>query len=131
MAITLPGARGLFSHMQDALRHVGGERVALPRGIHQALADFLWLVETLIQRPIRLYELVPLQSTLDVYHDAYGYMCGRAVLLELIAMPQTPKQHPSAAATSPEPTGADFVSRAHFPRISHPSLSHGVTQKSG
>ena len=38
MAIALPGARVLFIHMQEALLHVEGKRVALSRGVHQALA---------------------------------------------------------------------------------------------
>ena len=40
MAIALPGAWGLFSHMQESLRHLKWERVELTRGIQQALVDF-------------------------------------------------------------------------------------------
>ena len=47
MAIALPGDRGLFSHMQEALRHMEGKRVELIRGVHQTLVDFQWLVEEL------------------------------------------------------------------------------------
>ena len=40
MTIALPGSRGLFIHMQEALHHVDGKRVTLTRGFHQALMDF-------------------------------------------------------------------------------------------
>ena len=45
IAIALPGSRGLFNHMQEALCHVEGKRVTLTRGVHQALAEFRWLAE--------------------------------------------------------------------------------------
>ena len=51
MAIALPGDRGLFSHMREPIRHVNGKWVTLTRGIHQALAEFLWLAEDLGLRP--------------------------------------------------------------------------------
>ena len=34
VAIALPGDRGLFSHMQEALHHMVGKRVVLTRGVH-------------------------------------------------------------------------------------------------
>ena len=40
MALALPGARFLFSKMQEALCHVKGKRVTLSKGVHEALADF-------------------------------------------------------------------------------------------
>ena len=40
IAIYLPGARGLFSYMKEALCHVEGENVALTRGVHQDLTYF-------------------------------------------------------------------------------------------
>ena len=93
----------------------GRKRVALTRGVHQALADFRWLVEDLSQRPTRMYGLVPLQATLDGYHDASRYMCEGAVLPGPTAVPQTSQQHPSTAVTSPEPSGAyPIVWRTHF-----------------
>ena len=76
MDISLPGNRGLFSHMQEALRQVEGKRLALTRGFHQALTDFRWLAEYLIRFPTRLYELVPFQPKTDGYHNASGYIFG-------------------------------------------------------
>ena len=75
MSLNLPGARGLFSHMQDTLRHVEGKRVAMTRGIHQYLADFRWLAEDLSKRSTILYDLVPVHPTMGDYHDAPRYMC--------------------------------------------------------
>ena len=105
MSIALPGARGLFIHMQEALRQVEGKIVSLTRGVHQALADFGCLSEDLSKFPTRLYELVPLHSMMDGYHKTYVYMCGGAVLLGPTAVPRTPEPQPNAAATSPEPAG--------------------------
>ena len=44
ISINLPWARGIFSHMQEALIHMKINRVAITRYVHQALEDFRWLV---------------------------------------------------------------------------------------
>ena len=41
MALGLPGAQGLFSHLQEAFRHHDGKRVQLNRGVHAAVSDSL------------------------------------------------------------------------------------------
>ena len=116
MTLALPGARGLFSQMQEALRHVKGKRVALSKGVHEALADFRWLASDLAQRPTRLYELVPLRPTVDGYHDASGYMCGGVVLPGPTAVPRTLPPQPSAARPAQgEPAAHPIVWRASFP----------------
>ena len=51
MALALPGARGLFSQMQEALCHVRIKRVTLSPGVHNALDDFKWLAEDVAKRP--------------------------------------------------------------------------------
>ena len=115
MAISLPGTRGLFSHTQETIYHVDGKQLALFRGVHQVLADFQWLAEDLGRRTTWLYEIVPLHTTLDGYHNAYWYMCGGAVLPGPTAVPRTSQQQPSAAATSPEPAGEHpILWRANF-----------------
>ena len=106
MSITLPGARGLFSHMQEALHHLKGDMVALTNGINQTLADFFWLAQDLERRPTHLYKLVLLHTTLGGYHDAFRYMCGGAVLPGPITVPRTPEPQPSADNSTPDPTGA-------------------------
>ena len=80
MALALPGARGFFRQMQEALCHVKGKLVTLSTGIHEALSDLKWMAEDVADRPTHMYELVPLQPTVDGYHDASGYMCGGVVL---------------------------------------------------
>ena len=65
MALTLPGSRGLFSQMQEALCHVKVKKVTLSIGVHEALSDFHWLAEDVENFPTRMYELVPPRPTVD------------------------------------------------------------------
>ena len=74
MALTLPGDRGLFSQMQEALCHAKGKRVTLYKGVYEAFAYFCWLAEDVSKRPTCIYKLVPLRQPMDGYHDASGYM---------------------------------------------------------
>ena len=92
--------------MQEALCHVKGKRVILSKGVHEALADFCWLAEDVANHPTRTYELVPLQPTVDGYHDASGYICRSVVLLGLTAIPRILPPQPSAAQPSPNPNRA-------------------------
>ena len=105
MALALPGARGLFSQMQEALCHVKVKRVTLSPGVHDALENFKWLAEDVAKRPTRMYKLVPLRPTVDGYHDSSGYMCGGVVLPGPTATPRTFPPHPSAMRPSPTPQG--------------------------
>jgi hypothetical protein len=59
MAIAIPGSRGLFSLLQEALRHQSKGRIRLSNGVHDTLADLRWLATDLSTRPTRLYEIVP------------------------------------------------------------------------
>ena len=58
MALTLPGARGLFSQNKEALCHVKGKRVTLSTGVHEALSDLQWLYEDVANCPTGMYKLV-------------------------------------------------------------------------
>ena len=100
MFLALPGLRGLFSQMQEALRHVNGKRVTLTQGVHEALANFQLLAEDMASRPTRLFELVPLTPTLNGYHDSSGRMCGVVVLPGPSAVPNVLQKQPSAALSS-------------------------------
>ena len=51
MALALPGARGLFSQMQEALCHVEGKRVTLSPCLHKALEEFKWLADNVAKLP--------------------------------------------------------------------------------
>ena len=75
MALSIPIARGLFIQMQEALCHVKGKKVTLSKGVHEALADFCWLVINVSKHPTHIYKLVLLRPTGDGYHDAPSYMC--------------------------------------------------------
>ena len=59
MSPALPGSRGLFSMLQEALRHTEGHRIRITRAIHHLAQDFLFLLQSLHERPTRLPELVP------------------------------------------------------------------------
>ena len=64
------------------------KNVTLTRGAHAALSDIRWLVEDLVNRPTRLYELVPISPTVDDYQDASGKMCGVVLLPVPTAVPR-------------------------------------------
>ena len=60
MSIAIPGSRGLFCLLQDALRHhEPASLIRLFLGVHDRLNDFRWLADDLASRPTRLYEVVP------------------------------------------------------------------------
>ena len=76
MSLALPGSRALFSQMQHALTTQKGARVALNKGVHQALDDFRWLLNDIASRPTRIAEVVPLNSSAEGHHDASGTGAG-------------------------------------------------------
>ena len=76
MSLALPGARNVFSAMQNALVLSSSNRIALRKGVHQALADFQWMADDISQRPTRIAELVPLQPAILGFHDASGLGAG-------------------------------------------------------
>ena len=47
MAIALPGSRSMFGRLQNALKLDGTSRIALNKGVHQALEDFRWIAKDL------------------------------------------------------------------------------------
>ena len=59
MSPALPGTRGLFSVLQEALGRGDHRRVRLNQHVHDAAADFRALVDAVANRPTRLQELVP------------------------------------------------------------------------
>ena len=97
MVITLPGARGLFRNMQEALYHVTGKRLTTNKGVHDYLADFHWFAEDLLARPTHILKLVPLTPTFTVNHDPLGYMCGGGWITGPTAPPRVPQRQTSAA----------------------------------
>lgn len=71
MAIAIPGARGLFSVLQEAFRHNDTNdnrpRLRLTNAVHDFLDDFRLLAKDVANRPTRIAELVP-----DVYPATLG-----------------------------------------------------------
>ena len=59
MSTALPGARGLFSILQDSLRKADRNRVRLTTRNWDTVADFRAIADSLSTRPTRLPELVP------------------------------------------------------------------------
>ena len=76
MSLALPGARHLFSHMQQALLHQKGGRLSLKKGVHAAITDFKWILRDIESRPTRIAELVPLLASAVGHHDASGKGAG-------------------------------------------------------
>jgi hypothetical protein len=71
MALALPGARGLFSAMQDTLGRADHNRVHITRhDVWHAAADIRAIAYSLQSRPTRLQELVPDAPTCVGVSDA-------------------------------------------------------------
>jgi hypothetical protein len=88
MSLALPGSRGLFSHLQQALHTRVGTRLRLTEAFHRALDDFRWIHSQLAVRPTSLYELVPTAPTLIGTHDASGSGAGGVWLPHPTAVPR-------------------------------------------
>ena len=66
----------MFSMMQHALANNKKTRVALTKGVHQAVQDFSWMFKDIKSRPTRIAELVPLLASAMGYHDTSGEGAG-------------------------------------------------------
>lgn len=121
MALALPGARGLFSHLQAALKTRTRHQLRLTAGFHQALDDFRWLYHEVGSRPTRLQELVPTTPSLTGTHDAAGSGAGGVWFPHSTACPRRVRFHIL------EPTGHFHCIRPPTPgpivwRMSFPAL---------
>merc|ERR1739841_371863 len=76
MSLALPGARNLFSHLQEALTGKHNQRIVLRKGVHDSIRDFKWMLRDISRRPTRIAELVPLPPSALGYHDASGIGAG-------------------------------------------------------
>ena len=76
MSLALPGARYIFSSMQNAFSSSMKGRLALDKGVHHALDDFRWMHDNISTRPTRIAELVPLPPVAEGHHDASGHGAG-------------------------------------------------------
>jgi hypothetical protein len=81
MARAVPGLRGLFSLMQEALRHETRSRIPLSQDLHDFLDDLRTLVASLAARPTRLREIVPTAPHVIGASDAAGPGMGGVAFL--------------------------------------------------
>ena len=72
MCLALPGGRGLFSHLQHALRTSDKKRVRINSAVQQTLSDWLALARSVTSRPTYLHELFPGPVSFVGTHDASG-----------------------------------------------------------
>lgn len=72
MALGVPGSRGLFSLLQEGLRHTDKYRLRITPAMRDMLEDFEHLTTTLANRPTELAELVPDHPVAIGPHDASG-----------------------------------------------------------
>jgi hypothetical protein len=61
MVLCIPGGKGLFSVLQEALRTKcdQGTRIRLSSAVHLILADFRWIAADLTCRPTSIAEIIP------------------------------------------------------------------------
>ena len=76
MSIGIPGSRGLFSLLQEGLRHTDKYRLRITPEMRDQLADFEHLASTLRDRPTELAELVTDHPIAVGPHDASGLGMG-------------------------------------------------------
>ncbi len=70
MSPALPGSRGLFSLLQAALSKADRNRVRVSPHVWHMASDFRAIADTLVSRPTRLRELVPMTPTYIGASDA-------------------------------------------------------------
>ena len=76
MALALPGSRNIFSTMQHALANKSKGRIAMHKGVHDALDDFRWMHRNIAARPTCIAELISLGPIAEGHHDASGSGAG-------------------------------------------------------
>jgi hypothetical protein len=76
MVLAVPGLRGLFSLLQEALRHQEKARIKLSQELHDFLDDIRWVVNDLGSRPTRFLELIPTPLATIGASDACGVGMG-------------------------------------------------------
>ena len=94
MALALPGARNMFSPLQNALTNAPKHRITISKGVHQALNDFRWMLANISSRPTRIAELIPLLVSALGYHDASGQGAGGVWYPTSSLVPRSPSPAP-------------------------------------
>ena len=113
MSPALPGSRGLFSALQDALGRADRNRVRITPLIWDLAADFTAIADSLRERPTRLQELVPGEPTFIGASDASGLGMGGMCWFSanpghhpILWRQQFPPKETAALVTSSNPHGA-------------------------
>ena len=70
MSIGIPGSRGLFSLLQEGLRHSDRYRIRITTQMRDMLEDFEHLTQSLASRPTEIAEIVPDHPVAVGTHDA-------------------------------------------------------------
>jgi hypothetical protein len=114
MSLALLGTCGLFSVLQEALRHKShdGKRLQLRRPMHDFLDDFRWLTKEVASRPTSIDELVPQNPSTFGATNASGLGMGGVFFLPggrpYLWRKDFPHKVASQLVTADNPTG--FVS---------------------
>jgi hypothetical protein len=127
MLLGIPGAKGLFSVLQEAFRHQSDNRVRLSSSVHAFLDDFRWLAQDLTSRPTRLAEILPQEPAAVGAVDAAGAGMGGVWFVE----PDTPSRPPEPQPAE-EPQRVADTDATRLPRsISSPTAPHAVPAARG
>jgi hypothetical protein len=62
--------------MQNAISTQSKGRIALAKGVHNALDNFRWMHANITKRPTRIAEVIPLPPVVEGYHDVLGSGAG-------------------------------------------------------
>jgi hypothetical protein len=112
MILALPGTRGLFSVLQEALLHKihDGKRLRLRRPVHDFLDDFRWLARGVGSRPTSIDELVAQPPSTFGATDASGLGMGCVFFLPggrpYLWRKAFPHKVASQLVTADNPTGS-------------------------
>ena len=98
MSVGIPGSKGLFSMLQEGLKHSDAGRLRITPAMRDQIDDFEYLAKDLAARPTSIAELVPDHPVAVGPHDASGKGMGGVWL-------------PSVTHSNLEPT----LWRAKFP----------------
>ena len=115
MAAALPGARGLFSTLQDVLKRKANSRVRLSRRVFDSLTDFRAIADSLRNRPTRFRELIPVGDPIavgacDASQRGMGGVWFAAGLPPLVWRSEFPPAIQRSLVTSDNRTGTISIS---------------------
>ena len=115
MAPALPGARGLFSILQDSLKRADQNRVRVTKYVWDMAADFRVIADSLQARPTRLRELVPgspafLGASDACIHGMGGVWFSPNQSTPILWRQRYPQSVQAALITSAQPRGTISIS---------------------